>query len=1788
MFQPFEVAARAREGFRRYIRTGFPLRDPDLEAGRERLIEEGLLWAEPYISLARPGSTGPELSSLEGLLLPETIALPWGFDRLYGHQAEAIERLAPARAGGPRSTLVLSGTGSGKTEAFLIPVVDACFRSPGPGVKAVVIYPMNALANDQLRRLREVLGGTGITFGRYTGDAPEFDEGDGRRPGRPADAPENLLWSRRAMRDTPPNILLTNYTQLEYILLRRKDAELFRYGPPLYLIVDEIHLFTGILGAEVAALLRRFGQHVGAKPSEIVAVGTSATAGSEQERERLLGFAGAFFGVRFDPEAAISETPEPLRDVGPEVPPPPELTREMLTAPGTEGLRELSRRVFGVEVVGEGEEFGSSLGEVIDRFATVGVVERALARPAPLIRAAEALAELPERRGVPLEALLLEVEAILLLGAAARQPAIGEREPVPRFRPRLHQFVRSLVGLSRCLDPACGTVDGPGRSTCRVCGRLSLPLASCRTCGEAYWAGPIEKEDLATVTRLAALEGGREQPHVYLATEDQLADRVDQDEEGNAIVWEPIRACPACGAAAVGERPLDHSASCPSPVLTATYLASTDRVHCPRCGDQGARNRPILLPMRGSAAASVAVLTQVLSDELRRQGGEAAGRLLVFGDSRQDAGQQAGYADDQGARIAVRQIVMHVLSDTGMALSELTRAVAGHVLGDEATLRRWLVGESDQDFAERSAPHYQPSQADEEGIQRQLEWEVTLEVTERARRRFSLEREGLLVVGIDRLPELAAQVEAAWPDHPFGSTQRLGQVILAVCDVMRYGRAVDQWMLQRKPRELRRTFGIRIGDRAIRATRGYGERRFVSGKDQVDIRAWVHEKYATRMGDLVGRVLGKGPTDPTTVAAVEGLVSRMGAVGLLVPRKADARVRHMVDHKRVVLRRRTDEPIFRCRRCGLVRSAELTNLRGQPICVNWRCRGLTEPFAPDPDRDFYVRQYLSPPRRLIVREHSGQVESEERVVLEQRFNDRKHPTVDVLACTPTLEIGVSLDDLNAVILRNLPPGPANYAQRVGRAGRRSMVALAIGHAGQGPHDTYFFERPAEMISGAVRAPAISLDNQPLLRRHVNSLILETLGIDLPGRWVPPLEAGEEFDEPTVADPDGVIRESTLKPFEDALSDPATRARVLEAVQNAFTSPDDPARPQDVVSLCESQVERFPSELRAALNRWCHRYKALLDELEGIRRTRGVRTQEEKAAEDRLEAELLRMANPSSPEQLPLGFLGIVGFLPRYGFTGDSVLLYPSRSEEPITQSAQVAVTDFAPGNIVYARGRKLRIRRLDPPPVDESEAGAELRDNVVRKAWRCDDCEFLTFDPLTKSCPMCREDLVGQTTIRLTGVRGGGAPISSEDEYRDRASYDVIHSLGEPLTQPEIAHIGGLEVRLSLGREISIVNRGLAKPSGERADGFSVCTFCGFAGETAVSEEEEDEPEENRGHTLRCPGRSDRNADVIRHNAWLTAHIRGDVLELLLPPAARTPAFERWRRTLGEALILGIRETMQAGRRDLDVFERRRGGVPEAVVLFDTMPGGTGYLRKLLAGDGEGLRAAVWAALGRLETCTCDDSCHRCLRDFWNQRYHGQLNRHEVLATLRRLAGGSVTEAQPPEDDRLESFLELEFFGRLKAAGLPEPTLQVVRARENGRIIRVDAEYRDPDISIFLDGREYHAASREKIEDDLRKRNELEARGVLVLEFTYRDVMDRFEDVATLIKQARDAGVPTPAGPPYLGPGLALGSVDERRGLVRVTVDPEAWAKEEAARQQSLSSANVLRLQGWRLERSVV
>src|SRR5579885_2947234 len=233
--QPFGAVEKIKENYQRFVETSFPIKDPLLQREFQRLIQqEQLLWQEPYISLSRPYVSGGTLKQLvdEGYVQEEILSFPFfhapkpSNPRLYYHQREAIKRLTTFRAHKPRNTIIATGTGSGKTEAFLSPILDHCLRHQGPGIQAIIVYPMNALVNDQLSRLRDLLEGTGITFGRYTGDTDEKLISDD------AKVPKEERRDRQEIQRDPPQILLTNYTMLEYLLVRQQDRQIFLRTPP--------------------------------------------------------------------------------------------------------------------------------------------------------------------------------------------------------------------------------------------------------------------------------------------------------------------------------------------------------------------------------------------------------------------------------------------------------------------------------------------------------------------------------------------------------------------------------------------------------------------------------------------------------------------------------------------------------------------------------------------------------------------------------------------------------------------------------------------------------------------------------------------------------------------------------------------------------------------------------------------------------------------------------------------------------------------------------------------------------------------------------------------------------------------------------------------------------------------------------------------------------------------------------------------------------------------------------------------------------------------------------------------------------------------------------------------------------------------------------------------------------------------------------------------------------------------------------------------------------------------
>ncbi|MDR0870973.1 MAG: DEAD/DEAH box helicase, partial [Planctomycetaceae bacterium] len=336
MLNPIAFSEGLLRTFLQYQRSAYPFSSPvlnrqlhellDLDKHRHTPLHKG-----PYVSLSQPFREGAKITDFvsRGIFHPHLRKIiPKQIERLYGHQQTAVESI---HEGHP--TVVSTGTGSGKTETFMYPIISRCLflrdEDASPGITAVIVYPMNALAEDQLDRLRGLLAGTEITFGMYVGKTPENEsEVQGKRlpkgstaadyqfvlnelrdKGEPITVhPYEELCSRQALREKKPRILLTNIKQLELLLTRQVDAELFDDSRLEFLVFDEAHTFSGQIGAETACLIRRLKQFAAAD-KEPVCIATSATITNKLNIERKTPerFAHRLFGVPQESVAVVRE-----------------------------------------------------------------------------------------------------------------------------------------------------------------------------------------------------------------------------------------------------------------------------------------------------------------------------------------------------------------------------------------------------------------------------------------------------------------------------------------------------------------------------------------------------------------------------------------------------------------------------------------------------------------------------------------------------------------------------------------------------------------------------------------------------------------------------------------------------------------------------------------------------------------------------------------------------------------------------------------------------------------------------------------------------------------------------------------------------------------------------------------------------------------------------------------------------------------------------------------------------------------------------------------------------------------------------------------------------------------------------------------------------------------------------------------------------------------------------------------------------------------------------------------
>jgi len=1713
----FDLRNRLIAEYAQYVRSFITIRDERIAAEVNGQLDRGALWPEPLIQLNPAFEPGEALESLvgRGVLHEECLRIfrrkprpevDQGLLRLHRHQVESIEA---ARAG--ENYVLTTGTGSGKSLAYLVPIVDHVLRrGSGRGIQAIVVYPMNALANSQEGELGKFLrhgygeGRQSVTFRRYTGQEKreERDEVIAR----------------------PPDILLTNYVMLELLLTRPIERALIAAAAGLrFLVLDELHTYRGRQGADVAMLVRRVRE--ACQATDVIHVGTSATLrpseGTWREaRAEVAAVATRLFGAPVRPERVIGETLRRTTPLfRPEAGPALRARLETSPPPGWRDLDELRR-----------DPLSSWIESTLGLREEDGRLIRTEPRP---LRGPDGAAEsLAAATGLPVEPCEVALRAALLAGYRLRDAA--DR---PAFAFRLHQFISKGESVYATLEPEDvrhvtlqAQQFAPGSERQKVL----LPLAFCRECGQEYYvvrrhedgAGGVEYLPRELSDRRHTPEG--EAGFLFVDTLepwpaeddlDALRQRLPEswlETDGDRVRIRDARRD------RLPRRALVSPSGCEDRSAAAALDARWFRAPfllCLRCRvDYQAYQRSDFgkLATLGSEGRSSAttVLSMSALRELRAGSGldRAAQKLLSFTDNRQDASLQAGHFNDFIEVSLIRAALYRAARDAGpdgLRHDELaTRAFAALALPLEVYAQKPDVRYAALDDTRRALrlvlAHY---------LYRDLRrgWRVTSP---------NLEQSGLLHIDYVSLGDLVRD-EPAWRGlHPAlaGATPEQRE---AACRVL-----LDH---------LRRELVIRVD-----ALEPEQHERLKSLSDQYLKEPWAVEPEAR----LERSCIAFPPTAferraPTPLAVY--LSERGGFARYLcrtttfpgrdaAPKADDARrmigellevlrVPDILGHARLPGARPDEPPGYQLNASAIIwRAGDGQRAFHDPVRVpNEPATGLrTNPF--------FVGLYQGRTTDLSGlegREHTAQVPADVRQEREDRFRAGALP---VLFCSPTMELGVDIAELNVVNLRNVPPTPANYAQRSGRAGRGGQPALVYAYCSSGsPHDQYFFRRPSRMVAGSVAPPRLDLANEDLARAHVHAIWASEVGLDLQSSLADVLDV--DTDTPTLA-----VRPRIAEKLHDLAGRENALRRAREAlgaaVQELLESSAD--GPVDVDAWLRAVLDRIPASFEEACARWRGLYLAALEQ---ARRQQRIILDPSRDANARKGAERLRAEAVSQLDLLldregspnsdfySYRYFASEGFLPGYSFPRLPLSAYlPARRQTKglpsfLSRPRFLAITEFGPRSFIYHEGSRYQISKVILPVEGEERS-------FTRSAAQCTACGYLhplSDDPAPDLCERCHVALplpVGNLFLMQNVATRRRDRINSDEEERLRLGYEVRTGVrfaerdgvrlvreavlrderGEPLARFHYGHAAAIW-RLNLGER---------RRQHQERRGYVL--------------------DLERGHWVRDPGDDDdddaaaaaddappngaaRPAPSARRDeqpSSRTARVIPFVQDhrncLLLEPAEALP--EGVMASLQAALKAAIQVHFQLEDNELAAEPLPDEGDRRLILFYEAAEGGAGALRRLV--DPREHRTLAEVARLALDLChfdpdsladrdhgpraaeRCEAACYDCLLSYFNQRDHRQLDRlsiRDLLARWRRGvvestvdsgAGGSTRRAhQPPGPDGdpepdpgpRPAPGAGRFLAALERLGLRRPSDADVAVAG----VRADFLYRREGLAVFVD-----------------------------------------------------------------------------------------------------------------------
>jgi Lhr-like helicase len=1054
---------------------------------------------------------------------------------LYSHQAESV-LAAPVRPGEKQPAIILTaGTGAGKTESFLLPLLSHLWSTPrqGPGIRALILYPMNALVNDQVHRLESWLAGQErLSLCRFTSETPESRQ-EARRKQLDLGKKHVRVTRRQArgledeqgrslapdLRRDPPDILITNYSMLEYMLARPQDQCFFGQGLQV-VVLDEAHLYTATLAAEITLLLRRFRERCQRSSDQVLQMATSATIGSGE-----VEFAAQLFSRKVDEVTLIRGQKAPL-----ELAPP--------CSPAHDARLTLDDEAFRVSGLGQDREGGEMFLESQEDCQFLASLLGPLLGPQALQRALEesrgvvchflyrALREAPayhqlarllrERPFAPVRELACEVlgrdDALTLTGllsllATARQELHG----LPLLPHRLHLLVRAPQGFQVCLNAHCagagsdrfgpyGPVVATGGEFCPHCQGPTLALMRCRQCGEAALGARTPEQGKlrpGVVVLLAHPQQSGGEIH-YSLQDDRIG------APGSGPAFQRLTQCPNCESGADDFRPLSSLPGLYQSVVAETVYAEIPPLAGERHPDSlpGQGRRLLAFSDSRSGAARLgpqlrmqhetklvrSLLARTLAQGSGQEGQEVQAKLAqvelaLASPGLPDVALEALRASAQGLRAQADQL------QRGQGIGALAEQLSRYP--EISQVYEPYAAEQHQvdSWSERSLDYHHQKVVEQGGLPLRLAEELAVPLRESL---YLLEACGLAEVVYPGLAGLRP------PDEllallPQACRQALGPVwgdlLAALLDTVRQDKAITLGdpIADREFRSGRTPLGnwLTEADFAGRQAR-QRRRRFVSAL--LDQTGGNPDQAGEVLEAIFQQLFENGQISST----MGGYGQRKGLAWL----EANPAHRTRQDPEKAIriafreLTVRRPRQLFLCQRTGRVWPRSL--LGSAPA---QGCQATLLPIGPEQldDHPAYARMrketLTSPIFRmgLWAEEHSAQLSPGEAQRLQELFRAGMR---NLLSCTTTMELGIDIGGLSATMLANVPPGKANYLQRAGRVGRRSDgSSIVVTFCRSQAYDQEVFRRFGDFLSRDLRKPTVFLHRPRIAQRHLHAWLL---------------------------------------------------------------------------------------------------------------------------------------------------------------------------------------------------------------------------------------------------------------------------------------------------------------------------------------------------------------------------------------------------------------------------------------------------------------------------------------------------------------------------------------------------------------------------------------------------------------------------------------------------------------------------------------------------------------------------